>query len=100
MKHPVRPLTAGSAHIAGAWVFLIGAMIAGIFGVYRMMSPVAGTDAANAGLLAQGACCMSLGVLLGIIAAVLALLGIHKQASVAYAIGPTYQGSHGSDDNP
>jgi hypothetical protein len=104
MNKPVRPVIAGTAHITAAWVFLIGAIIAGIVGVYRMMS-AGGTDAiagaaANAGMLAQqGAGCMCLGALLGIIAAVLALLGIHKQLTAMAFVGPSFQGSHGSGDD-
>src|SRR4051812_20280238 len=106
MNKTVRPLVAGSAHIVGAWLFLVGAIVSGIVGVYRMMSPgatdrVVGGDAVNAAMLAQhGAGCMCLGVLLGIIAAILALLGIHRQLTVmALSTGPTYQGSHGSGDD-
>ena len=93
MKQTIRPVTAGTAQITGAWVFLIAAILAGIVGVYRMMSAGGGTAAA------PGADCMCLGVLLGIIAAVLALLGVHKQLTVMASVGPGYQGSHGSGDD-
>jgi hypothetical protein len=91
MTKTVRPSTVGSGYIIATWVFLAAAMIAGLVGVYRMTTAGAADSAAG---------CMCLGGLLGIIAAVLALLGIHKQTSVALAyIGPSYQGSHGSDDD-
>lgn len=103
MKRTVRPLTGGSGYIVAAWVSLVAAIVAGIFGVYRMMSPAAtvGVDAANAAMLAHnGAECMCLAVLLALIAAVFAALGIHRQVTVmALAIGPSFQGSHGSDDD-
>jgi hypothetical protein len=104
MKKTAQPPIAGSAHIAAAWLFLAAAIISGIVGVYRMMSAgaaTAGTDAVNAAILSQhGVACICLGVLLGVIAAVLALLGNHKQLGViALYVGPSYQGSHGSDDD-
>ena len=80
---------AGSAHVLGAWLFLAAALIAGAFGIFRGMS---GATAGTA------ECC--LGILFAVIAAVLALLGIHRQNTVLYdAIVPGYQGSHGSDDD-
>lgn len=93
MNHTNRQLKqAGSAHVIGAWIFLVAALIAGGLGVMRMMpaGPTAGT----------GADCVCLGALFAAIAAVLALLGIHRQNTVLYAvIVPGYQGSHGSDDD-
>lgn len=94
MNKTVRPVSVGSAYIAGAWVFLVAAMLAGIVGIYRMMSTGAG-DAASC------LCLGVLGVLLGIIAAVLALLGIHRVGVVALSVVPGFHGSHGSgDDDP
>lgn len=85
---------AGSAHIIGAWLFLAGSIIAGIIGAMHMMSSGA-TDRAAGG--AEWCC---LGLLLGVIAAVLALLGIHRQNTVLYdLIDPSFQGSHGSGDD-
>jgi hypothetical protein len=86
---------AGSAHIIAAWLFLAASLVAGIVGVYRMMSSGA------AAVPAAGADCVCLGVLFAAIAAVLALLGIHQQNTVLYAavVGPGYQGSHGSGDD-
>ncbi|HEY4304960.1 MAG TPA: hypothetical protein VGM82_10865 [Gemmatimonadaceae bacterium] len=83
---------AGSAHVIGAWLFLIAALVAGGLGVMHMMP-----TGATAG---TGADCVCLGVLFAAIAAVLALLGIHRQNTVLYAaIVPAYQGSHGSGDD-
>ena len=83
---------AGAPHAIAAWIFLAAALIAGIVGISRMMS--GGVDRTG------GADCFCLGVLLAVIAAVLALLGIHRQNAVLYdVIGPGYQGSHGSGDD-
>jgi hypothetical protein len=102
MAKTVRPVVAGTAHIAGAWLFLAGAVVSGVVGAYRMMSSgAADRIAGGAAAVAQpGAECLCLGALLGIIAAVLALLGIHKQLGVMAFVGPSYQGSHGSGDEP
>jgi hypothetical protein len=82
-RHQLRK--AGSAHIIGAWLFLAASLIAGILGVAR--------------LIPTGADCVCLAILFAVIAAVLALLGIHQQNVVLYdEIGPGYQGSHGSPD--
>jgi hypothetical protein len=78
----------------GAWIFLAGSLVTGIVGLSRSMS----TDRpAGAG----GIDCLCLfAVLLAVVAAVLALLGIHQQNVVLYdSIGTGYQGSHGSDDD-
>lgn len=98
MHRPHRPddrfLKAGAAHAIGAWIFLAAALVAGAIGLYRMMFST------GADRLAVGGDCLCVGVFFGIIAAVLALLGIHRQNTVLYSIvGPGYQGSHGSDDD-
>jgi hypothetical protein len=85
---------AGSAHIIGAWLFLAAALVAGAIGGMRMMSSGAIDRAAG------GADCLCVGVFFAVIAAVLALLGIHQQNTVLYdAIVPGYEGSHGSGDD-
>jgi hypothetical protein len=84
---------AGAPHAIAAWIFLAGALIAGIVGVFRTMS--GGVDRP-----AAGGECFCLALLLALIAAVFALLGIHRQNAVLYdVIGPGYQGSHGSGDD-
>jgi hypothetical protein len=81
---------AGSAHAIAAWLFLAASVVAGIVGVMRMY---------GADRTAGGTDCLCLAILLAIIAAVLGVLGIHRQNAVLYdALGPTFQGSHGSGD--
>ena len=95
MKDSDRQLKkAGSAHVVAAWVFLAASGVAGIIGAMRMMSPAA-TDRA-----ASGGDCLCVAVLLAVIAAVLALLGIHRQNTVLYdLVVPGFEGSHGSGDD-
>src|ERR1700759_3034165 len=82
----------GAAHIIGAWLFLAASVVTGILGVSRMMSGA--TDRA-----AGGAGCVCLAILFAVIAAVLALLGIHQQNVVLLeSVGPGFHGSHGSGD--